>query len=273
MSIFLEIEENVAGQIFADEHRVLQILANLLSNAVKFSRPRGTVKLSCRTAGPSLIFKVSDDGIGIEEHHLSKVFDKFWQADSSTTRRFGGLGIGLAIAKELAEAHGGALTVESAGKDQGASFILSLPVSGGTLPERTRDEKDRLKGMKILAVDDHEDALELLSVILQMYGAYVVAASSAAAALAHLKSTRFDVMVSDLSMPEQDGFSLMNSIRQESIYPERALPAVALTAFADKGTRARAMSSGFNAFLGKPLQPETLAKTISEVFLNNQRPV
>jgi PAS domain S-box-containing protein len=251
------------GVVSGDAARLQQVVWNLLSNAVKFTRRDGKVQVLLERINSHVEITVSDTGVGIPEDFLPHVFDRFSQRDSGAGRRYGGLGLGLAITKQLVELHGGTVSAKSAGEGKGASFIVRIPLAlvddsaGGK-----RDPVDaveqietaalpELKGAHILAVDDEADARELMRRALQTHGARVTTVDSAEQALAVLKTVTPDVLVSDIGMPEGDGYQLMRTIRAGE--PKGVhVPALALTAFARSEDRKRAMLAGFDAHLAKP---------------------
>ena len=256
--------------LIGDHNRLQQVVWNLVSNAVKFTE-RGSVTVSLVHDGPKLRVTVTDTGKGIDADFLPYVFDRFRQADSSTTRRFGGLGLGLSIVRHLVELHGGTVAVISEGPDRGATFEVWLPVHGlalgGVVDEGTEAElapvgRRRLAGVKVVIVDDEPDALHLLAELLRDEGAEVREASSAVEALAAIERELPDVLVSDIAMPEQDGYQLIRSIRALPPLRGGATPAVALTAYARDTDRARALDDGFDRHLAKPVDPEDLMTMI-----------
>ncbi|MGK5081522.1 ATP-binding protein [Janthinobacterium sp. HLX7-2] len=255
-----------AGSIMGDPSRIQQIIWNLLSNALKFTPQGGQVDIGVRREGARLAITVADNGIGIRKDFLPHVFDRFRQADASTTRKHGGLGLGLAIVKHLVEQHGGTVTASSAGDMQGASFTVRLPLRapaasarqpGNALPD--------LRGVRVLVVDDEADARTLTERILRDSHAEVHSAASAAQALQLLASVRPHVLVSDIGMPEVDGYDLLAQIRARAPYDAGTLPALALTAFARPQERQRALDSGFQAYLSKPLDPAELLAAVAQL--------
>ena len=258
--------------VSGDSSRLQQVFWNLLSNAVKFS-PKGSVITVELHYGSSAEIVVRDQGRGIEPDFLPHVFDRFRQADSSTTRRYGGLGLGLAIVRHLVELHGGRVTADSPGKDQGAVFTVSLPllsdvavidreVGGLTQSPELSSEPQILQGVRALIVDDETDARELLRQVLLSYGAEVKLAESANAALSILKEWQPEILLSDISMPEVDGYSFIAQVRQ--IY-DGAMPAIALTANARLEDRDRALAAGYQSHLTKPVNESQLIHTIAQL--------
>jgi signal transduction histidine kinase/ActR/RegA family two-component response regulator len=265
-----------ARHVSGDAGRLQQVVWNLLSNAIKFTEEGGVVCVRLRRAGTDVELRVSDDGCGISRDFLPHIFERFRQADGTITRRHGGLGLGLAIARHLVELHGGTVTAESAGEGKGAAFTIRLPLADAGRRARgrrgvgrtsrdgvaTRQPLPALKGVRVLLVDDDRDTLHLLGVLLNECGAAVQAAASAAEALEALEWFTPDVLVSDLSMPEEDGFSLISKVRTSEA---AHVPAVALTASVRAEDRARALASGFQLFVPKPVEPRELATAVADL--------
>jgi PAS domain S-box-containing protein len=260
------------GTIPGDAARLQQVVWNLLSNAIKFTPSGGRVAVFLRRHASGVEIRVTDTGTGIPPQFLAHLFERFRQADASTTRRYGGLGLGLSIVKSLVEMHGGSVQAQSAGEGQGATFIVQLPASHAPEAPRERAESTAdpaparsLRGLKVLIVDDDADSRELMDRVLTDSGATVSAAASATEALALLQSQRPDVMVSDIGMPDVDGFELLKRIR--ALAPEQggATPAVALTAFARNEDRQRAAGAGYAVHLAKPVESARLIETVAMV--------
>jgi PAS domain S-box-containing protein len=255
-----------------DPERLQQVIWNLLSNAVKFSQRGGRIEVSIAQAGPNVDLIVRDTGVGIVPEFLPYVFDRFRQGDQGTTRQRGGLGLGLAIAKQLVEMHGGTIAAASKGKDAGAAFIVTLPLTarpGDAAGARSAQVAfanplavPDLAGVRVLAVDDDADALAMMCDILEATGATVTTSCSAAEALRSLDERCPDVLVADLSMPEMDGFELIAAIRRHADAKLRNLPAAALTAYARSEDRVRALRSGFTMHLAKPIEPVELMAAV-----------
>ncbi|MBW4444208.1 MAG: PAS domain-containing protein [Plectolyngbya sp. WJT66-NPBG17] len=247
--------------VSGDFNRLQQVVWNLLSNAVKFTPENGTIKIELSSHDSTIELKVQDTGKGIAPEFLPHVFEQFRQADSSITRQFGGLGLGLAIVRHIVERHNGRVRVDSPGENQGATFtvelpLLSTPVQGAIAPlNRTSD--DQLTGISILIVDDEADARELLAFLLEQQGAIVTVANSAKDARSKLADTQ-DILISDLGMPEEDGFQLIRKLRSEG----RSIHAIALTAYAREEDRQAALAAGFQAHITKPIEPAELFKAI-----------
>jgi PAS domain S-box-containing protein len=260
--------------LVADPDRLQQVAWNLLSNAVKFTEQGGNVRIWLGQKSANVILSVADTGKGIEPEFLPYVFDRFKQADSSITRRVGGLGLGLALVRHITELHGGRVTAESEGAGKGATFTISLPVRA-VMPTASRDSSQpaarpltvniALSGIRVLVIDDEADALDLISAVLFEAGAGVDIARSAAEGFALLKRLRPDVLVSDLGMPDEDGYSLMRRVRALPPGEGGNVPSLALTAFAREEERRKAISAGFTMHLGKPVDPTALASAVANL--------
>ncbi|AUX44951.1 signal transduction histidine kinase [Sorangium cellulosum] len=268
-----KIIDPLAGPVSGDPNRLQQVVWNLLSNAVKFTPSDGKIDVLLEGAGSRVEITVRDSGVGIKPELLPQVFERFRQADSSTTRRYGGLGLGLSIVKQLVELHGGTVHVESPGEGSGAMFVVRLPLQVAREshpledPTRTKDTPDRrgdiaLSGIKVLVVEDEPDARELVRWVLARSNAHVVTASSAAEGLGLLKRERPDVMISDIGMPDMDGYQLMREVRSLPPSEGGTTPAIALTAFARAEDRTRAMLAGYQVHLTKPIEPRELAASV-----------
>jgi NO-binding membrane sensor protein with MHYT domain/CheY-like chemotaxis protein/nitrogen-specific signal transduction histidine kinase len=268
-----------AGPVMGDLGRMQQVMSNLVSNAIKFTDAGGRVAVSLRREGEAVAIDVADSGIGIEPAFLPFVFDRFRQADASSSRRHGGLGLGLAIARQLVELQGGALTVASAGTGRGATFTVHLPIHAGTpaasaapapAPEQPAEPSPAvvaqysgaLAGVTVLVVDDAADSLELVQQVLAETGALVLTATNAADALRMAELERPDLLITDIGMPLVDGFELIRRIRALRDKSVASVPAVALTAFSRREDEQRALASGFDEFLAKPLRPAVLLETV-----------
>jgi PAS domain S-box-containing protein len=253
-------------EVAADPGRLRQVLWNLLTNAVKFTPAGGSIQIALTRGTSDIELTVSDTGSGIAPEFLPHVFDAFRQADSSSTRMVGGLGLGLAIVRHIVEAHGGTVSARSDGVGRGSTFTIRLPA--GHAPagvEEALDARDGLRGRRVLAVDDDESTQELVATMLVMYGVSVRTAGRAAQALEILSSWRPDVLLADLAMPGEDGYALVRRVRALPL-PLGAIPAVALTAYTDPQSVQHAFSAGFDAHLGKPLEPHVLADALSKVL-------
>jgi PAS domain S-box-containing protein len=261
------------GQITGDHTRLQQIVWNLLSNAVKFTPQGGRVEVCAERVGPHICVTVSDTGKGIAADFLPYIFDRFRQSDASSSRRYGGLGLGLALVKYLVELHGGMIEAASAGEGRGATFKVTLPVRAvvtpigetGGAPDAVKISQE-LAGVRALVVDDENDARELLKSVLGHYGADVIAVSSAAEAYSLITAAspqeRPNVMVTDIGMPDEDGYSLIRRVREWELERCAFIPAVALTAYGRAEDRMRALKAGFQMHVGKPVDPDELAVVI-----------
>lgn len=267
------------GLVLGDATRLQQIVWNLLTNAIKFTPQGGVVDIILRGIEGKVELTVRDTGIGIDPQYLPSIFERFRQVDSSTTRRFGGLGLGLSIVRHLVELHGGSIRVESLGKGQGTSFVLELPArvpargSGGVgatqSPKATWDSQG-LAGLKVLVLDDEQDARNLVERVLTECGAEVVLASSAAEALDLMATAGPHVILSDIGMPDMDGYQFIRKVRSLSAAHGGGTPAVALTAFARTEDRVRAMAAGFQEHVCKPIRPQELIFAIASVQSQTQ---
>ena len=271
-----KVIDPLAGPIMGDPHRLQQVVWNLLSNAVKFTPKGGKIELILRRKGSHVEIVVNDSGIGIRTEFLPYVFDRFRQADASITRGYGGLGIGLAIVKQLVELHGGTVRAASSGEQQGATFVVALPLSAIRMDDANDPPGSRgrpaawpvevaLEGGKVLVVDDELDARELVRTVLVTAKAEVVTAASVDEALAMLGAARPDVIVSDIGMPERDGYQLMRAVRRLPAEAGGKTPAVAMTAFARSEDRMRAMLAGFQVHVAKPIEPYELIVIIASL--------
>jgi PAS domain S-box-containing protein len=264
--------------VSADSARLQQVVWNLLTNAIKFTQKGGQVQVLLQRVNSHLELSVSDTGIGIPATYLPYVFDRFSQRDSSTTRAFGGLGLGLAICKQLVELHGGSIRAASQGEGMGATFSVQLPLSIVQLDEHgaprihpTAETQagemlslPRLEGVRVFVVDDEPDARELLRTVLQDQGATVTSFGSAHDALVALKTTKPTVLVCDVGMPKMDGYQLIRTLRAQESRSGR-IPALALTAFARAEDRKRSLVAGYQAHLAKPFDVGELILVIADL--------
>jgi CheY-like chemotaxis protein len=270
------VMEPWVGPFEGDAERMKQIVWNLLSNAVKFTPPKGLIEIRLERLENKALLIISDTGQGIEPEFLPFVFDRFRQADSSTKRQQGGLGLGLSIVKHLVEMHGGAIYAYSSGKGQGADFMITLPLgesaegqdaamyeSGSLVVAKPTGS---LRGVRVLVVDDERDTREILSVMLARYGTEVRMAGSVAEGFEMFKEWRPDLLVSDIGMPVEDGYVMIGNVRGLSLEAGGGTPAVALTAFASTQDRQRAMAAGFNVHLSKPVEPVELARVVARTL-------
>jgi CheY-like chemotaxis protein len=264
--------------VSGDPNRLQQVVWNLLSNAVKFTPLHGSVEVSLERIDSHLQITVSDSGVGIDPEFLPFVFDRFSQANTSSERKYGGLGLGLSIVRHLVELHGGTVRADSPGEGQGATFTVTLPVkavreemseleraplsaeSTGSLPDAIT-----LDGLRVMIVDDEAETRDLLTAMLTRRGAEVKACASAADALEEIEQWRPTVLVSDIGMPDEDGYALIGKLR--ALGPERGggVPAVALTAYARSEDRMRAMASGFQMHVPKPIEAGELVVVIASL--------
>ena len=272
----VRLEERISEtpSVLGDSHRLQQVFWNVLSNALKFTDGEGVITVTLHNVGKSIEFTISDTGIGIRRDVLPFVFDRFRQADSSTTRKFGGLGLGLTIVKHIVELHGGTIHAESAGEGHGATFTIQLPSAEGCearprVPPTQEPPASTLlfvlRGRTVLVVEDHDDARELIVGVLEGEGATVLSASTAQEAIDRATAVRPDVLVADLSLPGQDGYELLRQLRQ--MMPQ--IPALALTAYARATDRDRVLAAGFQKHVVKPVDPQELLQSIAELLQSN----
>jgi PAS domain S-box-containing protein len=267
ISILVE-SGSLPAVVSADANRLQQVIWNLLSNAVKFTDSGGRVALKFYLSGSAVEIRVSDTGQGISPEFLPYVFDRFRQADSSTTRAHGGLGLGLAIARHLVEIHGGTIRAESPGLKQGATFTVQLPLIDSSVktPEFevvVESSPQSLSGLHVLLVDDDADTLQLMSTALTSRQATVTAVSTAREAMKEIKVNKPDVLISDIAMPEEDGYGLIAKVRSLKVDEGRFIPAVAITAYAKDEDRERALASGFQIYLAKPVELSELVSVVA----------
>jgi len=262
------------GQVMGDPNRLGQIVWNLLSNAVKFTPAGGQVEIRLMEVGNQAQIQVSDTGKGISPEFLPYVFDYFRQADSTTTRTFGGLGLGLAIVRKVIEMHGGNVQAESPGEGSGTTFTVELPLLVRS-EQVTREENESLdcepessflSNTQVLVVDDEPDIRDLISFILQDYGVQVTTVSSAQEALEALSESIPDVLISDIGMPKTDGYMLMREVRSRSPEQGGNVPAIALTAYAGEMNQQQALAAGFQMHISKPVDPDVLVKAIVDLI-------
>jgi len=274
------------GRVLADATRLEQIVWNLLSNAIKFSQQNGVIRVFVKrqkgeSRKPFVSIQVIDEGKGIKPDFLPDIFNRFAQQDSTTTRTHGGLGIGLAIVRDLVRRQGGKVTAESAGEGKGATFTVQLPLIVGSQASNamfaassknsdtnSNTNANDLAGLKILVVDDDPGIVEVFVETLTSYGAKVFTASSSAGALSALAEKKPDILVSDIAMPGEDGYSLIRKVR--AMNPERGgqIPALALTAYVSVEDEARARSAGFNEYLAKPFEGRDLVLVLTRLAKN-----
>ncbi|PPS40985.1 PAS domain S-box protein [Chroococcidiopsis sp. TS-821] len=262
-------------EVAGDPNRLQQVVWNLVSNAVKFTPSGGQVAVCLTRVGTQAEIRVSDTGKGIASQFLPHVFDYFRQEDSATTRQFGGLGLGLAIVRHLVELHGGTVTADSPGEGRGATFTVRLPLSTATAPKAPQPSlfttsEEQLTGIRVLVVDDDADMREVVSFVLKQSGAEVISVANATAALATLASFQPEILLSDIGMPEIDGYMLMRKVR--ALSPEQGghILAIALTAYAAEFDQKQALQAGFQRHLTKPIEPDVLVKEIVQLLHDNR---
>jgi signal transduction histidine kinase/CheY-like chemotaxis protein len=265
-----------AGAVSGDPQRLQQVAWNLLSNAVKFTPKNGRVQVHLQRVNSHVEIAVSDTGQGIESAFLPHVFERFRQADSTTTRTHGGLGLGLSIVRQIVELHGGRVRVDSPGEGQGATFTVELPTTLLRTPAADRvhpmtptdvpfEPSATLAGTRVLVVDDERDTLEMLDVLLRQCGADVRMADNAAMGLEMLRHWRPDVMVSDIGMPGEDGYAFIGKVRDLPREEGGLTPAIAVTAYARSEDRVRALSAGFQMHVAKPIEPAELVASVASL--------
>ena len=270
-------ETSKACIVMGDANRLQQIFWNLFNNAVKFTPQDGKIKVELKQEGSNLEISVTDSGVGISKDFLPYIFDRFRQADGSTTRVHGGLGLGLSIVRHLVQLHRGSVAVESNGKDRGATFKINLPIApAGTVGNNheaqsldanevflNSDSAGLLDGLKILVVDDEADSRELVTAILTRSGSEVRCSDSAAEAILAVKEWHPDVLISDIGMPHEDGYGLVKKVRKLRSKWAKEITAVALTAYATEEDRTKALSAGFQTHVTKPISPQELVNSIA----------
>ncbi|QMS86881.1 PAS domain S-box protein [Nostoc edaphicum CCNP1411] len=262
------------GQVMGDPNRLQQVVWNLLSNAVKFTPTGGRVEIRLMETANQVQIQVSDTGKGISPDFLPYVFDYFRQSDGTTTRTFGGLGLGLAIVRKVVEMHGGKVQAESSGEESGATFTVDLPLlvrNEQVWREENQSldcqpESSLLSNTQVLVVDDEPDIRDLVTFILQDYGVEVTAVASAQEALQALSESIPDVLISDIGMPKTDGYMLMREVRSRSPQQGGSVPAIALTAYAGEMNQQQALAAGFQMHISKPVDPDVLVKAIADLI-------
>ena len=277
-SVLLQLVQDPAGSsVMGDPERLQQVFWNLLSNAVKFTPKNGRVRVSVQSIASRVEVAVADTGLGIDAVFLPHVFNRFSQRDSSSTRSVRGLGLGLAIARQLVELHGGSIQAESPGTGQGSTFTVAFPCSPVTATPangRVYSQADRsvgledvpdVTGIRVMVVEDDDDARALLAKVLESQGAFVKVVSSAREALGVLEKERIDVLLSDIEMPGTDGYQLIRELRLRSSQQGGSVPAAALTAYARTEDRLRALRAGFQLHLSKPVQPAELITVVASL--------
>jgi signal transduction histidine kinase/DNA-binding response OmpR family regulator len=276
---FEVVMDTEACPVAGDANRLQQIFWNLLSNAVKFTPPKGKVRIVLEHCEPHIKISVADSGIGIKRDFVPYIFDRFRQADGSTTRAHGGLGLGLSIVKHLVQLHEGSIEVESEGLNRGSKFTIGFPIASGLSPEVSSDTEAEidgnglqpeftrlLDGLRILVVDDEADSRDITSALLTRCGGAVKCCESTAEALKVFREWKPDLLVSDIGMPVEDGYVLIKKLRKMRLKAAREVPAIALTAYATKEDKARALANGFQIHVPKPIEPATLIRSIATVM-------
>jgi signal transduction histidine kinase len=268
--IALEVEiDPEAGLVSGDADRLQQVVWNLLSNAIKFTPQGGRVEIRLARVDAQLQLRVRDNGRGIRRELLPRLFERFWQADSSTTRLYGGLGLGLAVVRHLVELHGGSVGADSDGEGQGATFTATLPLFSAlrqpVAAERAAEIPPTFQGLRVLVVDDNPDTCEIVAAILERAGAEVRTCVCASQALTTMDRWLPDLLVSDIAMPGEDGYTLIRKVRARRTEEGGRVPAVALTAYGRSEDRAKALSAGFQVHVEKPIEPSDLVGTVASI--------
>jgi len=281
--IDLQLQLANVEPVLGDLNRLQQVVWNLLSNAVKFTPQGGRVEVQLQQANSLVELIVRDTGVGIKAEFLPHVFERFRQADGSTTREFGGLGLGLAIVRHLVELHGGTVQAYSEGKGKGATFTVKLPVAVrqekiSVLPKTPVDSTSwaiknlyRLEGVRVLVVDDEPDARDIVTAVLTQQGAEVYACTCAAEALEQVFAWKPTVILCDIGMPQEDGYDFIRKLRESEIEVGSQIPAVAVTAFAAEEDRLKAIASGYQTHFPKPIEPKQLAAVVASLVGKIQR--
>jgi signal transduction histidine kinase/FixJ family two-component response regulator len=272
--IDLQSQVQVVDPILGDPVRVQQIVWNLLSNALKFTPRQGQVRVAVRQTGSLVQLSVSDSGIGIQPQFLPYVFDRFRQEDSSYTRSFGGLGLGLAIVRQLVELHGGTVKAASGGKGLGSTFTVEFPVLTSVQHgrrEHTDIDTKPLQGIQVLVVEDDQDARELVTLLLQGSGANVQTATSATEALSHIEARMPDLIVADIGLPDEDGYSFIARVRAREGASADRVPALALTAYGGPEDRDRALAAGYQVHIGKPFVPDQVIAAVTRLARQSRK--
>jgi PAS domain S-box-containing protein/excisionase family DNA binding protein len=273
-----------ATTIPGDPDRLQQVIWNMLSNSIKFTRAKGSVEVSLRQEDGEARIVIKDTGIGISPDFLPHVFDRFRQADSTSTRAYGGLGLGLALVRHLVEQHGGAVSATSPGDGQGSTFTITLPIATGAVMgqrvpamrfaeyQSSEDcDEHALAGLRVLIVDNEEDARELIQTVLVQCGARVTTTGSVTEAMAAIERVKPDVMVCDIGMPGEDGYALIGRVRALPQERGGSIPAVALTAYAREEDRRLALDAGFQVHVSKPIKPSELVAVVASVAGQTRR--
>jgi signal transduction histidine kinase/ActR/RegA family two-component response regulator len=270
----LSLRLHAGGELYVsgDPQRLGQVVANLLSNSLKFTPPGGRIEISLKKCGQESVLSLSDTGIGIAPEVLPTLFRRFHQADSSITRQYSGLGLGLSIVRYIVERHGGRVEAHSQGLNRGAVFIVRLPLL--PLPPPVRPKRPEpgkmhnhfLAGLRAVLAEDDPDARELLAVTLESYGAMVRQTASAGGVIQALDEAPADLLLADICLPDQNGYDLIKKVRARATEAGGNIPAVAVTAFSKAGNQEKALAAGFQAYLPKPVEPEKLAEVIEKLL-------
>jgi CheY-like chemotaxis protein len=273
-----------AARVYGDATRLQQVFWNLLSNSVKFTSEGGSIRIRLFSTEARVEVEVSDTGKGIGRDFLPRVFQSLSQEGGTSTRQHGGLGLGLSIVKQLVEMHGGTVRAESEGENRGSTFTVSLPARGrdkalsnsrATINESTEPPSPvkgaAIGGVRVLVVDDEPDVLKMIAITLRGAGASVSTATSAAQALDQLSKETFDVLISDIAMPSEDGHSLARRIRAGDGHSSR-IPAIALTAYGGPLQQQLALSAGFDEYVKKPFTPQALIEAVAGVTRRTSEP-
>ncbi|MDB4969941.1 MAG: hypothetical protein JWN44_5630 [Myxococcales bacterium] len=273
--------DDAAPIVIGDMNRLQQIVGNLVVNAIKFTPAHGHVRVAVEHDSSTVRVDVRDDGRGIAPAFIPFVFERFRQADGTSTRGHSGLGLGLTIVRDLVALHGGTVSVSSGGEGKGASFTVSLPLAALQFREVRLDDElaaafshatsDELRGLSILIVDDQPDACDLMSTVLQGSGACVAAVGTVAAALAAVESRLPDLVISDIGLPDEDGYDLIRKLRALPTERGGDTPVIALTAYAHPDDRRRALRAGFDQHVGKPIEPDALIALVGRAALKARR--
>ncbi len=263
------------GLVLGDAARLQQVVWNLLANAAKFTPSGGQITVTLTQVETCAQLQVKDTGKGIHSTFLPYVFEHFRQEDGATTRQFGGLGLGLAIVRQIVEMHGGGVQAESPGEFLGATFTVSLPLAktGSNQVQTIRSDPPSgdLKGLQILVVDDEADMREIAAFVLEQQGAVVITAASAQEALTVLDRFTPDVLLSDIGMPDMDGYMLIQQVRSRAASDGGQIPAIALTAYAGEFNQQQAIAAGFQQHLAKPIEPIVLIDAIANLRHQSQQ--
>jgi signal transduction histidine kinase/CheY-like chemotaxis protein len=270
------VPREIDACLYGDEARLQQVMDNLIANAIKFTPKGGSIDVGLERVGSAARITVRDTGIGISSEALPEIFDRFRQVDTSSTRKYGGLGLGLAIVRNLVELHGGQVAAESAGEGHGSTFTVTLPLLpsntyvASSPPVGARDGSEEmadLSGIRVLLVDDEEDARESMATLLTSCGATVTTAASTREALEVLRpgAKHQDVLLSDISMPDADGYALLRAIRARASGEAALIPAIAVTAYAGPTERERALAAGYRVHLTKPVDQRILVSAVAEI--------